>query len=136
MLERMLTVKIKMGRRVSIKFFLMDWFYYNLIILINAKSHIKIWTKLYCFRETRFFSEKLKTLTSSNYHGVQYFLLKFRSQFLLTSVYKKMFGIFSILFRSWVICKNKKHLGSTHSFTFLLITQDLKKSRALFCRYC
>ena len=29
-------------------------------------------------------SEKLKTLTSSNYHRVKYFLLKFRNVFYLT----------------------------------------------------
>ena len=31
-----------------------------------------------------FLSEKLKTLTSSNYHRVKYFLLKFRNVFYLT----------------------------------------------------
>ena len=73
------------------------------------------------FRESSsaFLSEKLKTLTSPNYHRVQYFLLKLRTFFLLTNVYE----IFFILFRSCVICKK-----ITHSlFTFLLITQDLNK---------
>ena len=37
-------------------------------------------------------SEKLKTLRSSN--RVQYFLLKLRTHFLLTNVYKSLFGIF------------------------------------------
>ena len=32
--------------------------------------------------------ENLKTLTSSNYPTVQYFLLKLRTRFLLTNVYK------------------------------------------------
>ena len=44
--------------------------------------------------------ENLKTLTSSNYPTVQYLLLKRRTRFLLTNVYKRMRGIFFILFRS------------------------------------
>ena len=52
--------------------------------------------------------EQLKTLTSSKYHSVQHFFLKLRTRFLLTNVYKMVFGIFLILFRSWVICRNKK----------------------------
>ena len=38
--------------------------------------------------------ENLKTLTSSKYLRVQHFLLKFRICFLVTNVYKKLFGIF------------------------------------------
>ena len=52
-----------------------------------------------------YLSEKLKTLMSSNYHRVQYFLLKLRTRFLLTNVYKRVCGIFLILFRSWVVDK-------------------------------
>ena len=37
--------------------------------------------------------ENLKTLTSSNYATVQYFLLKLRTRFLLTNVYKRVCGI-------------------------------------------
>ena len=40
------------------------------------------------------FSENLKTLTSSNYPAVQYFLLKLRTRFLLTNVYKRVCEIF------------------------------------------
>ena len=36
------------------------------------------------FEKPGILSEKLKTLTSSNYHRVQYFLLKLRTRFLLT----------------------------------------------------
>ena len=46
------------------------------------------------FEKLGILSENLKTLTSSNYPTVQYFLLK------------KVCGIFFILFRSWVICKD------------------------------
>ena len=58
------------------------------------------------FEKTGILSGNLKTLTSSNYPTVQYLLLKICTRFLLTNVYKRMCGIFLILFRSWVICKN------------------------------
>ena len=60
------------------------------------------------FEKPGILSENLKTLTSSNYPTVQYFLLKLRTRFLLTNVYKKVCGIFLISFRSWVVCKNLK----------------------------
>ena len=45
---------------------------------------------------------------------------------------QKDLGIFFILFRSFVICKNQKDLVSTHSFfTFLLITADLNKIKKI-----
>ena len=44
--------------------------------------------------------ENLKTLTSSNYPTVQYFLLKLRTHFLLTNVYKSVCEIIFISFRS------------------------------------
>ena len=39
-------------------------------------------------RKPGYLSEKLKTLTSSNYHRVEYLQLKFSTRFLLTDVYK------------------------------------------------
>ena len=73
------------------------------------------------FEKPSFLSEKLKTLTSSNYYRVQYLLLKLRTRFLLTNVYKWVSGIFSILFRSWVIWKNQKRSGfyTLVSYTFI-----------------
>ena len=47
-----------------------------------------------------FLFDKLKTLTSSNCHRVLYFSLKFCTRFLLSNVYKRVCGIFFILFRS------------------------------------
>ena len=84
------------------------------------------------FEKPGILSENLKILTSSNYPAVQYFLLK-GTRFLLTNFYKRMCGIFFILFGSWVICKNlKKDLVSKHSFfTLLLITQDLNKIKKI-----
>ena len=51
------------------------------------------------FEKPGILSENLKTLTSSSYPTVQYFLLKLRTRFLLIS------------FKSWVNCKNLKRLG-------------------------
>ena len=46
------------------------------------------------FEKPGILSENLKTLRSSNYPTVQYFLLKLRTRFLLTIVYKRVRGIF------------------------------------------
>ena len=86
-----------------------------------------------------YLSEKLKILMSSNYHKVYYFLLKFRTCFLFNNVYKRVFRILLILFKSWVINKNvRNECLETRSFWFLQMTQDLnkiKKSWTPFCRH-
>ena len=91
------------------------------------------------FEKSGILSENLKTLTSSNYPTVQYFLLKLRTRFLLTNVYKRVCGIFLFYLDLELFAKIKKDLVSTHSFlTLLLITQDLnkiKKSHKPFCRH-
>ena len=48
------------------------------------------------FEKPGILPENLKTLTSSNYPTVQYFLLKLCTRFLLTNVYKRVSGIFSV----------------------------------------
>ena len=82
--------------------------------------------------------ENLKTLTSSNYPTVQYFLLKLRTRFLLTNVYKRLCGIFLFYLDLELFSKIKKELVSAHLFFILLLTtQDLnkiKKSHTPFCR--
>ena len=76
--------------------------------------------------------ENLKTLTSSNYPTVQYFLLKLRTRFLLTNVYKRVCRIFLFCLDLKLFAKIKKDLVSTHSFfTLLLITQDLNKIKKI-----
>ena len=40
------------------------------------------------FEKPGMFSEKLKTLTDSNYHRLEYFFLKFCTRFLFTNDYK------------------------------------------------
>ena len=79
------------------------------------------------FKKPGILSKNLKTLTSSNHPTVQYFLLKLRTHFLLTNVYKMVCSIFKILFRSWVTCKKKDLVSTKSFFTISLINQDLNK---------
>ena len=60
------------------------------------------------FEKPGFLSEKLKILTSSNYHRVQYFLLKFYTRFLLANAYKKVFWIFLFCLDLELFAKIKK----------------------------
>ena len=84
------------------------------------------------FEKPGILSENLKTLESSNYPAVQYFLLKHCTRFLLTNVYKRVGGIFSFYLDLELLAKIKKDLVSTNSFfTLLLITQDLNKIKKI-----
>ena len=84
------------------------------------------------FEKPGILSENLKTLTSSNYPTVQYFLLKLHTRFLLTSVFKRVCGIFLFCLDLELFAKIKKDLVSTHSFfTLLIITQDLNKVKKI-----
>ena len=58
------------------------------------------------FEKPGILSENLKTLTSSNYPKVQYFLLKLHTRFLLANVCKRVCRTFFVLFRSSVVSKN------------------------------
>ena len=86
---------------VNIKLFFEDWFYYNLIILINAKSNKKNLNKAPLFSRNQVYC--LKTLKLWGAPAVQYFLLKLHPRFILTNVYKRICRIF--LFR-FCIYKN------------------------------
>ena len=80
------------------------------------------------FKKPGILSENFKTLTNSNYPIIQHILLKLRTHFLLTNVYRRVFEIFLFCLDLELFTKIKKDLVSTHSlFTFLLITQDLNK---------
>ena len=79
------------------------------------------------FEKPGILSENLKTLTSSNYPTVQYFLLKLRTRFLLTNVYKLCVGFFLILFRSSIICKNKKRPGFYTLVLYIFINNSRSK---------
>ena len=54
----------------------------------------KFWQNFIVLEKPGLLHENLKTLASSKYLRVQHFLLKFRTRFLVTNVYKKLFGVF------------------------------------------
>ena len=85
------------------------------------------------FEKPGILSGNLKTLTSSNYPTVQYFLLKRCTRFLLTNVYKRVWDFFFFFYLDLELFeKVKKDLISTHSFcTLLLITHYLNKIRKI-----
>ena len=55
--------------------------------------------------------ENLKTLTSCNYPTIQYFLLKLGTRFLITNVYKRIYGIFLFYLDLELFVKIKKRPG-------------------------
>ena len=73
------------------------------------------------FEKPGILSQNLKTLTSSNYPTTQYFLLKHRTRFLFTNVYKRVCGVFLLYLDLKLFAKIKKHLVSTHLFFTLLL---------------
>ena len=84
------------------------------------------------FEKPGILSENLKTLTSSNYPTVQYFVLKLRTPFVLANAYKRVCGTFLFYLDLELFAKIKKNLVSSHSFfTLLLITQDLNKIKKI-----
>ena len=59
-------------------------------------------------------------------------MLEFCTRFLLNNAYKRVFGIFFTLFRSWVINKNLKNESVEPGFfRFLKITQNLSKIKKI-----
>ena len=94
------------------------------------------------FEKPGILSENLKTSKSSNYPTNQYFLPKLRKSFLLTNVYKSVYGIFLFcldleLFEK----KTKKKPGFWKLVFYTFINnsrskQNKKKSRTLSCRQC
>ena len=117
---------VKVARVVNLKLAFTEWFFLVILIKLYKIRYLNL-DKALLF-PINHLSEKLKTLTSSNYHKVQYFMLRFYTRFLLKNVYKWMLCIFFILFRSWVINNNvKKECVETRSFLFLQIIEDLNK---------
>ena len=80
----------------------------------------------FVFEKLGFLSEKLKTLTSSYYHRVQYFLLKLRTRFLLTNVYKRVFRIFNFVQILSYLQKSKRPGFYTLIF-YIFITNSRSK---------
>ena len=91
------------------------------------------------FEKPGILPENLKTLTSSNYPTVQYFLLKLCTFSTYQYLQKSVWDFFVLFIDLELFAKIKKDLVSKHSFfALLLITQDLneiKKSHTPFCRH-
>ena len=84
------------------------------------------------FEKPGILSKNLKTLTSSNYPTIQYFLLKLCTPFLLTIAYKGSVRFFLFYLDVELFEKIKKDLLSTLLFfTLLLIIQDLNKIKKI-----
>ena len=79
------------------------------------------------FEKRGILSENLKTVTSSNYPTIQYFLLKLRTSFLLTNVNKSVCGIVLFCLDLELFAKIKKTRFLHSFFPVLIITQDLNK---------
>ena len=98
----------------------MDWFCNNLIIL--TENPLKSWDKTLLF-------EKLKTLTSCNYHRVQYFFLKLRTRFLHADIYRRVFRILFCLDLQLIA---KKTLAFYIFVNNSISNQNKKKSQTRF----
>ena len=121
--------------------FFLDWFYYNLIILIKqCKMPYKSLGKALSFLRNQVFCLKIwKLLQAPTILQFNIFCWNVAHVFYLPLSKKVCVGLFKFYFDLELFAKIKKDLVSTHSFfTFLLITQDLnkiKKSYTLFCRH-
>ena len=93
------------------------------------------------FEKPSIYSGKWKTLTSSNYRRIEYFLLGFCTPFsYLPMSTKRSSGFILFCLDLDLFAKITKDLVSAHSLKpLLLITQDLndiKKFRTAFCGHC
>ena len=79
------------------------------------------------FEKPGVLSENLKTLTSSNYPTIQYFLLKLRACFLLTNVYKRLCRIFLDFVQILSYFQKLKRLGFYTLFFYIFINNSRPK---------
>ena len=100
------------------------------------------WTKLYRFREIGYSVWKNENFDKLQLCRVENFLQNFTSRFLLSNVYKRMFGIFLFCLDLELLAKTKKNLVSTYSqkpgFLYYFSTQylnEIKNSRTGFSRH-
>ena len=81
------------------------------------------------FKKPGNLSENLRTLMSSNYPKVQYFLLKLFTRFLFTNACKAVSGILLFfLFTSGVIKKNVKRPGF-YALTFYIFINNSRSKQ-------
>ena len=110
---------VKVARVVKLKLTFMEWFFYNLVILIKL---YKIW---YLNLDKALLFLRNQAICLKNWKlwraptATKFFLLEFCTRFLLNNVSKSVFEIFFILFRSWVINKNVKNQCVETRFFFI-----------------
>ena len=106
-------LKFKMARVVNINLFFMDWFYYDLIILIKECETLhKNLDKVLLFSRSQIFCLKnWKFWRAPTTIEFNIFCWTFAHVSYLRMSTKGYPGFFFILFRSWVICKNQKRPG-------------------------
>ena len=81
------------------------------------------------FERPNILPENLKTLTSSNYPTNQYFLLKLRTRFPLTNVYKRVGGIFLFCLDLELFAKVKKAWFDTPVFYVFINNSRSKQNK-------
>ena len=129
-------VKVKVARVVTIKLF-----FYGLILLWFDNTN-KVMRRPYKnVDKALLFSRKLfevfcvknwKVWRAPTTVELNIILLKLRTRFLLTNVCNRVFRIFFILFRSWVICKNQKRpVFYTLVFWIFIINSRSKQNKKI-----
>ena len=112
-------LKLNVARVVNIKLFFVDWFYYDLIILIKkCENPYRNLVKVLLFsRDQVFCLKNWKLWGTPTTIKFNVFLLKLCTRFLLINIYKRVFGIFFILFclnldieicKTWLVLPNYK----------------------------
>ena len=100
---------VKVARVCHSKLGFTNWFFYNLILLIElCKIQLLNWEKVLLFPRNQVICLKNWKLWQAPTTIEWYFLLKFCTLFLFNNVYKGVFEIFFTLFRFWVINKKCK----------------------------
>ena len=134
---------VKVAGVVGLKLAFMEWFLYNLVILIKLyKIRYLSLDKVLLFPRNQAIcvkNWKLWRVPAATKFNI--FCWNFCTPFLLNSVFKRVVGIFLIFFRSWVINKSvKNECVETRSFFIFSNNprskqKKKKKSRTSFCRY-
>ena len=122
-----------MARVVKLKLAFMEWFFYNLVILIKLYKirHLNLNKALLFPRSQATCRKNCKLWRAPTTTKFNIFAEIF-TRFLLNNVYKRLFRIIFILFRPWGINTNvKNQCVETRSFLFLQITQDQSKLKKL-----
>ena len=135
------TLIIEVARVVDLKLVFTDWFFLwfdntNQVV----QNPISKFRQSFISFEASLFAWKIENFDELQLPSSLLFYAKIlhRHFSYLAMSTKRVFGIFFILFRSWVINKNVKgEYVETRSFWFLQITQDLDKikSQTPFCKH-